>query len=85
MSNERAVVVGAGGIFRKWFEVLARARAAVPGVVDLNLDAANRLYMIAQSHRWVPCGDGVGAQGPPRRRALSVLRRACRDAPLPDA
>lgn len=40
MANERAVVVGAGGISGAWFPPLKAENVEIVGVVDLNLDAA---------------------------------------------
>jgi len=40
MAKERAVVVGAGGISRRWFDVLNREKVNVEAVVDLRVEAA---------------------------------------------
>lgn len=42
MAKERAVVVGAGGISNAWFPPLLAEKVNIVGVVDLNLDSAQR-------------------------------------------
>lgn len=42
MGRFRAVVVGAGGISNAWFKPLLAEKVAVPAVVDLRLEAAER-------------------------------------------
>ncbi len=42
MSNEKVVVVGAGGIFRAWAPHIKSENLEVVGVVDLNIEAAQK-------------------------------------------
>ena len=59
MADERALVVGAGGISNAWFPPLAKEKVNVVGVVDLNIDRAKA--QIAKYNLSCPAGRDLKA------------------------